>query len=58
MIDDMTQLNNIIDVEQLNGESISSMLNVVRMLTDDAEGHDELLKIIQAVSSFLLLNFL
>ena len=46
----MSQLDNIIDVQELDGESLASMLSVVYMLAEEAEGYDELFKLILAVS--------
>ena len=46
----MNQLNNIINAQQLNGENLGSMLAVVQMITETADGHDELSKVILAVS--------
>ena len=51
-------LDNIINAEQLNGQNLGMMLNMIRIFADGANGYDELFKIIQAVSLFFLFYLL
>ena len=46
----MNQLNNMINVQHLNGENLASMLSVVQIITGDANGHYELSRVTLAVS--------
>ena len=46
-------LEQIINTQQLNGQSLAAMLFVVYDEATTVEGHDNIVRVIQAVSEFL-----